>query len=95
MVGGRVLERGTLSVYPFRGSQLSQRESQGRFAPYHVQQNTIHRNTQSTNVAGIYSLPYGGLSKNLPAKLQFAEMQHKANFLIKNSFDMAPEMCHS
>ena len=57
---------------PQRGSQLSQRESQGRFAPYHVQQNTIHRNTQSTNVAGIYSLPYGGLSKNLPAKLQFA-----------------------
>ena len=52
MVGQRLLERGTLSDCPMRGSQLSQRESQGRFAPYHVQQNTIHRNTQSTNVAG-------------------------------------------
>ena len=33
MVGQRLLERGTLSVCPLRGSQLSQRESQGRFAP--------------------------------------------------------------
>ena len=51
MVWGRVLERGTLSVYPFRGSQLSQRESQGRFAPYYVQHNTIHRNTLAAFVA--------------------------------------------
>ena len=34
MIGKRPLERRTLSVCPIRGSQLSQRESQGRFAPY-------------------------------------------------------------
>ena len=33
MIGKRPLERGTLSDCPLRGSQLSQRESQGRFAP--------------------------------------------------------------
>ena len=33
MVGKRPLERGTLSDCPIRGSQLSHRESQGRFTP--------------------------------------------------------------
>ena len=63
MIGKGPLERRTLSVYPLRGSQLSQRESQGRFAPYQVQPFPIQPNTQATGLAGGYYPPLQWLGK--------------------------------
>ena len=61
-----VLERGTLSVCPLRGSQLSQRESQGRFAPFHDGQNTIQRNTQKPSGCGRLIASPTGAGQRIP-----------------------------
>ena len=60
MVGSVIGTWDPLSL-PRRGSQLSHRESQGRFAPYRVRRGTIHRNTQLMNLAGGYYPPLQGL----------------------------------
>ena len=61
-----VLERGTLSVCPLRGSQLSQRESQGRFAPYHVQHFPIQPNTQESKPGGRLIASPTGAGQRIP-----------------------------
>ena len=66
MVGKRVLERGPSQAAPAGGSQLSQRESQGRFAPFHDGQNTIQRNTQKPSGGGRLIASPTGAGQRIP-----------------------------
>ena len=42
----------------------------------------FNRTLGNRNLAGICSLPYNGLSKNLPAKLQFAGLLRQTDMHI-------------
>ena len=66
MVGKRVLERGPSQAAPAGGSQLSQRESQGRFAPYHVQHFPIQPNTQESKPGGRLIAPPTMAEQRIP-----------------------------
>ena len=51
-VAQRLLERGTLSDCPFGAASSPKGRAKVASLSYHVQQNTIHQNTQLTHVAG-------------------------------------------